>query len=341
MTYYEELGLAPDATSEQIRRAYRNLARLLHPDQQADEDLRRLAEGQMKRLNAVHGTLTDPARKQEYDASLVKERALTTIPTGPAGPRLSLYRDVGLVVVGLAAASLYWQLTNLPRRGAETQPPTRTNPQIQAGAPGRKAEARRRQPSSSVDAQINTRVGEEGMNVGRGEAALPGTLESHFEPPAEMSVRVLAPEAIPAATVTTEASSPAAAERTPALDDLCFAGTWVYVRPRVPPSERSVYPADYIEAVIVQQSGVVRGRYRARYEVADRPISSEVAFRFEGKVENDLATLLWTGAGGAEGELKLKLLSKNVMQLDWIATALGTQLGLGSGTAVLVRKQDR
>jgi curved DNA-binding protein CbpA len=49
MTYYEELGLGQDATVEQIRQAHRKLARILHPDQQTDEVLRRLAEIQMKR----------------------------------------------------------------------------------------------------------------------------------------------------------------------------------------------------------------------------------------------------------------------------------------------------
>jgi hypothetical protein len=74
--------------------------------------------------------------------------------------------------------------------------------------------------------------------------------------------------------------------------------------------------------------------------VADRPISSEVSFRFEGRAEAGGASLTWTGAGGAEGEAKLALLSRNSMRLDWVATTLGTQLGLASGTAVLTRRQE-
>jgi hypothetical protein len=37
-----------------------------------------------------------------------------------------------------------------------------------------------------------------------------------------------------------------------------------------------MYSAEYVEAVIVQQGGILRGRYRARYRIPDRPISAEV-----------------------------------------------------------------
>ena len=91
----------------------------------------------------------------------------------------------------------------------------------------------------------------------------------------------------------------------------------------------------------MEETGLLRGRYRARYRVADRPISSEVAFRFEGKVGREAVSLEWTGAGGSRGELKLKLLSRSSMQVEWIATELGSQMGLASGTAVLTRRQEQ
>jgi hypothetical protein len=101
-----------------------------------------------------------------------------------------------------------------------------------------------------------------------------------------------------------------------------------------------MYPAEYVEVVIVEQSGTLRGRYRARYRVPDRPISAEVAFRFEGRYDTGTAELPWTGAGGAKGDLKLKLISRDKVELSWIATALGSQMGLASGTAVLTRRQE-
>jgi hypothetical protein len=101
-----------------------------------------------------------------------------------------------------------------------------------------------------------------------------------------------------------------------------------------------MYPAEYVEAVIVEQSGTLQGRFRARYRVPDRPISAEVAFRFEGRHNARTAELPWTGAGGAKGDLKLKLISRDKVELSWIATDLGSQMGLASGAAVLTRRQD-
>jgi len=47
MNYYEELGLDPGATSDEIKRAYKRLTRLLHPDHQQDPELRDTAEATM------------------------------------------------------------------------------------------------------------------------------------------------------------------------------------------------------------------------------------------------------------------------------------------------------
>ena len=84
MDYYEELGVPRAAPAEDIRRAWRNLARLLHPDQHQDEKLRFLAETQMKRLNEVCAVLTDPIERLRYD------RALDGIPPPQ---RLRLWAD--------------------------------------------------------------------------------------------------------------------------------------------------------------------------------------------------------------------------------------------------------
>jgi len=155
--------------------------------------------------------------------------------------------------------------------------------------------------------------------------------------PAALSPPALAATlAVPAVRQPAPAEPPAAPP--PAASR--FSGTWIYVPPRIAASEKALYPPEYIETVILEDSGEIRGRYRARYRVPDRPISAEVAFRFAGRAEGDAAGLTWSGAGGSEGEVKLVLLSARTMRVDWMATSLGTQLGLASGTAVLTRRQE-
>src|SRR5271157_1875371 len=67
MNYYEELGLTPEATPEEIHQAHRKLTKLLHPDQQTDETLRRIAEAQMRRLNSIVDVLSDSDSRKQYD----------------------------------------------------------------------------------------------------------------------------------------------------------------------------------------------------------------------------------------------------------------------------------
>lgn len=61
--YYQELGVARDATTEQIRAAYRNLAAQLHPDVNRDDG----AEDRFKRVSEAYDVLRDPAKRRRYD----------------------------------------------------------------------------------------------------------------------------------------------------------------------------------------------------------------------------------------------------------------------------------
>ena len=60
ITFYDELGVAPGASPEEIRDAFRLFVRLLHPDQQTDPQLREIAEQQMRKLNRIYTVLSDP-----------------------------------------------------------------------------------------------------------------------------------------------------------------------------------------------------------------------------------------------------------------------------------------
>ncbi len=66
---YALLGVLPEATAEEIARAYRQLARTLHPDlnRQGTADERAEREARIKRVNVAYGVLSDPQRRKAHD----------------------------------------------------------------------------------------------------------------------------------------------------------------------------------------------------------------------------------------------------------------------------------
>ena len=63
--YYELLGVPRDATQEEIKRAYRRLARQHHPDVNSGDAA---AEERFKEVTKAYSVLSDPDKRQRYDA---------------------------------------------------------------------------------------------------------------------------------------------------------------------------------------------------------------------------------------------------------------------------------
>jgi curved DNA-binding protein len=62
--YYEILGVPREASQEEIRKAFRRLARKYHPDVAKDK---KAAEEKFKEINEAHEVLGDPAKRERYD----------------------------------------------------------------------------------------------------------------------------------------------------------------------------------------------------------------------------------------------------------------------------------
>ena len=62
---YETLGVPKNATQDEIKKAYRKLARQHHPDRNPDD---KAAESKFKEVQTAYDVLSDPAKRKQYDA---------------------------------------------------------------------------------------------------------------------------------------------------------------------------------------------------------------------------------------------------------------------------------
>jgi len=77
--YYETLGVSENATPEEIKKAFRALAKKYHPDRNKGD---KTAEARFKEISEAYNTLSDSRKKTEYD-TMRKYGAFTGAGTGP------------------------------------------------------------------------------------------------------------------------------------------------------------------------------------------------------------------------------------------------------------------
>ena len=86
--YYKVLGVPPKASAEDIKKAFRTLARKYHPDVAKDK---KTAEEKFKELNEAHEVLSNPESRRKYDqlGADWKTGPRPQPPPGQAGRRTS------------------------------------------------------------------------------------------------------------------------------------------------------------------------------------------------------------------------------------------------------------
>ncbi|HSF24770.1 MAG TPA: DnaJ C-terminal domain-containing protein [Blastocatellia bacterium] len=96
--YYEVLGVKRNATDEQIRQAYRKLARKHHPDLNPKD---KSAEEKFKEINEANEVLSDPEKRKRYDqlGSNWRDGAEFTPPPGWGRVNIE-YEDLGKIFGG-------------------------------------------------------------------------------------------------------------------------------------------------------------------------------------------------------------------------------------------------
>ena len=389
VTYYEALGVESTASAEEIRRAYRKLVRLLHPDQYQDEVLRRICERQLARLNGIAEILADPEQRREYDLGLeegggeaARGRGMRRVGEYLSGVSLAgwVWVAAGVAGVGLMALMFRWNGAS----GGETQYRAAGHSEegnaqsvaASAAAPkGEKAAdaaARRKAKGTAEGPKEGAQVSRErrmGLSPTEGDEDVAArsrarlrtqpTLNREGEGAASSTVVAGVPAGEPGDTparvrkpniprsqpgVSPDSlTAPAAAGPREGAqvsrERSYFAGHWFFSRD-VSRRDATLYPPEMIEVSIREENGVLRGKYRGRYRVTDRPISPDVNFEFTGPVGGgETAELGWSGAE-AEGRIRLTGITPVSMEVRWWATRTGA-LDLASGTAVLIRAEEK
>src|SRR5262249_11915058 len=128
-TYYEILGVAENATAEEIEAAFRKRARDVHPDTVAPGNsyLRQVAAEAFKDLSEAKAILLNPNEREKYDLRLKYGRDAENSDPASAAPQPGAAGERSTPPRGQAAQA---QRGSQPRRPPQAAAPKRQRPPL-------------------------------------------------------------------------------------------------------------------------------------------------------------------------------------------------------------------
>ncbi|MDO5783673.1 MAG: DnaJ domain-containing protein [Eubacteriales bacterium] len=99
MDPYKVLGISPSASDDEVKRAYRDLARKYHPDNYVNNPLADLAKEKMQEINDAYDTImkqrqSGGASGGQYAGTQQQQNNSSSYSSGYAGPNAGVYNQV-------------------------------------------------------------------------------------------------------------------------------------------------------------------------------------------------------------------------------------------------------
>ena len=123
--FYRVLGVSKDASADDIKKAYRSLARANHPDSRPGDTG---AEERFKQISEAHSVLSSPDKRKEYDDQRSLFGAGVGGPGGPGGFRYAGAApggagafDISDLLGGLFGGGVRTRTSSGARRGADVE----------------------------------------------------------------------------------------------------------------------------------------------------------------------------------------------------------------------------